>query len=307
MGKKRKKGYLLFEEFYEAIYKERWANLKKSLTTPQKKGVILNCYSSSPFSSTISHSEGPLANTLILDDFQPPPVQDSLGLLPYYIVDAASLFPVSVFKIEEGDKILDLCAAPGGKALCLAFSLKKNCQLKVNEFSKERRLRLKKVVSSYLPNKFQASIEITPYDAKSWCLYEQEAYDKILLDAPCSSEAHLLKSSAHLENWTPKRTKMLSKTQFTMLASAIRILKPGGVLVYSTCSISPYENDDVIKKALERFEEISLKESPHSFGEKTKYGTQIFPDKENCGPIYYSILSKSIDGGGPSKTASKCC
>ena len=134
-------------------------------------------------------------------------------------------------------------------------------------------------------------IVITPHDAGSWCLYEQDQYDKILLDAPCSSEAHVLTSEKHLKQWSVKRTKGLAQIQYKMLASALIALKPGGRLVYSTCSISPLENDDVIKKIISK-KKGKLVDYKCDQATTTEFGHMFLPHKNSMGPIYLIVLTK---------------
>ena len=82
------------------------------------------------------------------------------------------------------------------------------------------------------------------------------AFDAVLVDAPCSSERHLLHDPQEMATWTPKRTKQNAKRQLDILLQAIFAARPGGRLLYSTCSISPVENDDVVEKLLKKRGEV---------------------------------------------------
>jgi 16S rRNA C967 or C1407 C5-methylase (RsmB/RsmF family) len=123
-------------------------------------------------------------------------------------------------------------------------------------------------------------------------LYEQNAWDRILLDVPCSSERHILASSRHLARWTRSRTKHLAVQQFAMLAAAVDAAKPGGYVLYSTCALSPAENDGVIDKALKkRAGRFSVRSAEVEWAEPTRHGYQILPDTAcGRGPIYLSLL-----------------
>ena len=161
-----------------------------------------------------------------------------------------------------------------------------------NDKSTDRRFRLQRVLRSYLPQEFlDNSLRITGFDASRWCLFETEAYDKILLDVPCSSEKHVLESEKHLNDWSEKRTKRLASLQWTILASSWLVLKKGGRMVYSTCSISPLENDNVVEKLVKRHD-VKVIHCDLDFGEKTKYGHLLLPDVCDYGPFYFSILEK---------------
>ena len=122
---------------------------------------------------------------------------------------------------------------------------------------------------------------------------QQDYFDKILLDAPCSSERHLLEKKEIIKNWSAKRTKRLSQNQFTMICSAWMALKEGGELVYSTCSISPLENDEIIKKLFnKKGSSVELVDLHFDIGERTSHGWIFLPDQCTLGPMYVAKLRK---------------
>ncbi|MGL1902008.1 MAG: RNA methyltransferase [Fibrobacterales bacterium] len=218
------------------------------------------------------------------------------GLRQSYFLDPASVRAASALSIDEGDMILDLCAAPGGKSLVIASTLPAMAHLKTNEKSPARRQRLKKVLDEHLTETVRSHTEVTGYDATKWGLFEKEVYDKVLLDAPCSSEAHVLQSPKHLKEWTPSRVKRLSQQQFAMVASALDALKEGGEMIYSTCALADAENDGVIeklhKKRSGKFEILPVQEE---IGEATVYGWKMWPDTHpGVGPIYYCKIRKTF-------------
>ena len=119
----------------------------------------------------------------------------------------------------------------------------------------------------------------------------------MLVDAPCSGEKHLLETKSELDQWTPSRTKKLASRQYSLLCSALLTVKPGGVITYSTCSISPLENDGVIERILKKkpdqIESVSDSNSIPDFVEKTEFGYQIMPDQSGgFGPIFWSVLRR---------------
>lgn len=240
---------------------------------------------------------------------------DYTEISPGYYIDSASTYPVKALAIEKlGEtlsennsiKILDMCAAPGGKTLQIAFAVEKLIQLesnsataitiKANDRSASRRNRLSNVLNTSLSPILRSVIQITSYDSSKWGLYEKNIYDRILLDAPCSSERHVFNSPAHLEQWSETRTKQLSERQFPMLAAALDAAKSEGIIIYSTCSVSPMENDGVIQKLFKKREDmfsiLEATEYPET-GEKTKYGIQLMPDRcGGAGPIYFAVIKK---------------
>lgn len=290
--KKKKKsldGEKKFHNFYSGVYGERWETLKTSLLKEKEHILLANPYSDFKCSFKPWFD---FPNAYVAQEELESPGNGPLA--PYYFMDGASYLAPYFLNPQKGDKVLDLCAAPGGKSLVLAYMLKGLGHLTSNDKSMDRRLRMQRVLRGYLPeNIMEESVRITGFDASGWCLYEQEAYDKILLDVPCSSEKHVLQSSSHLNEWSEKRTKKLAALQWKMLASSWLVLRPGGRLVYSTCSISPYENDTVVEKLTRKFEVNVIKDS-FDGGEETEYGKIFLPDQSNLGPFYLSILEKPI-------------
>jgi 16S rRNA C967 or C1407 C5-methylase (RsmB/RsmF family) len=299
MGKKKKKenGSELFDEFYRSIYKERWDDLKSALLAPKSHVVLKNPYSNEPLleASPFHDLENMWTTQKKIENPKVDELTQENSHTPFYFMDGASAFAAYALEVKEGDEVLDLCAAPGGKALILAYALKGTGRLVANDKSTDRRLRLHSVLKKSLPESiFQECIKVTGNDAGKWCLYEKEAFTKILLDAPCSSESHVLSSPQHLKEWRLNRTKKLSVNQWTMLASAWLVLKPGGRLVYSTCSISNLENDDVVAKLFKKFpNEVKKVDSKIPVGESTQYGHIILPDKSGLGPIYLAVIEKT--------------
>ncbi|OHD12800.1 MAG: RNA methyltransferase [Spirochaetes bacterium GWB1_48_6] len=253
-----KKGPRGFDTFYKSHFGDRWEGLKASLMEETK------------------------------------PVGFEEGLLTTYFLDEASIFCARTLEVQPDDLVLDLCAAPGGKTLVIASCLGPEGQLVSNEKSPDRKRRLQKVLSEHL-GETQRKVRVTGFDATRWGLYEQGLYDRVLLDAPCSSERHVIHSKTHLDLWSPARTKHLAIQSFSLLAAGLEALKPGGVLVYSTCALSPLENDGVIEKLFKKREgQFKLETIEFSFGEKTKYGILILPDQcQGRGPLYMAKISKT--------------
>jgi len=213
--------------------------------------------------------------------------------MEYYLLDAASILPVEALAIQPGERVVDLCAAPGGKSLLCAYKLAGTGLLVANDRSTLRRQRIQRIMSDYLPENVRANVHITGHDATRWSLHERDCYDKVLLDAPCSSERHVLEHPNELANWAPGRTKALAVTQFAMLASALDIVKVGGRIVYSTCALSPLENDDVIAKLhKKRPGRFQLHHPTFAIGSHTDYGWQVLPDQDGWGPFYLAVIQR---------------
>ena len=219
----------------------------------------------------------------------------SSGLLKPYFLDQASCLAAQALDVQEGETVLDMCAAPGGKSLILATKIGETGALTANDRSSERRNRLKSVLQEYLPPEVFHRISVTGHDAAKWGLYEKNKYDRILLDAPCSSDVHILTSPVHLKKWSPARTRHLAVQEYAMLAAAFAAVKPGGVIVYSTCTVLPGENDGVVRRLVEKKKgAVSVMRETYLLGEPADFGWRIWPDKEEgLGPIYFAKLRKS--------------
>lgn len=227
--------------------------------------------------------------------------QEGSSLERFYHLDPASVRAADALPLVEGGRHLDLCAAPGGKALTAIFRAPTGMSFILNDSSRDRVKRLKAVLHDFLPPEKLSQVRVTNHVGERWGLHEQEAYDSVLVDAPCSGERHLLKTPAELKIWSPNRSKGLAQRQFALLCSALETVKVGGHILYSTCSIESLENDLVIRRLLERRAgRVEVVKEPEIFKrdlvelapEKTDYGAILLPDRSAGGPIYYCLLKR---------------
>ncbi|NXU19647.1 NSUN4 methyltransferase, partial [Pardalotus punctatus] len=173
---------------------------------------------------------------------------DALGLLDYYLMDAASLLPVLALNVQLDDFVLDLCAAPGGKTLALLQT--GFCgHLAANDISISRTKRLYQILHSYVPKEVRENVSVTSYDGRDWDHVKGGTFHKVLVDVPCTTDRH---SATEEENniFHKRRTKerqMLPMLQLQLLMAGILAAKPGGEVVYSTCSLSPLQNECVVE------------------------------------------------------------
>lgn len=276
-------GLIEFQKFYSEMWGERWPVLLQAIQQSEKQVARRNLFIT---------GDGPL--WLMDFDFKEIP-RDSDGLLQYYILDLASIYAAQALGVQAGDVVLDMCAAPGGKTLILAEALAQEGELSANEISEARRDRLKKVIQQYIPRTVRDRVWVTGKDGGKFALSHKEKFDRILVDAPCSGERHLLLNKSEMLEWKPARSEKLAQRQYALLTAALLAVRAGGRIVYSTCSISTWENDDVIarllKKKAEQFTVLQT-DSPHPHAEKTDHGWQFLPDRSEMGPIYFSVLQK---------------
>jgi len=296
--KAKQKGADFFHEWYQAHWGDRWSILRQALEEPVQHVLWWNPLCSldkeTIFAETLRPVES-FPNCYHLPSELPEAVPvDEKGIEGYYLLDGGSVLAAIALDVQPGDQVLDLCAAPGGKSLQLFSRLGTEGSLISNDLSRNRRGRLRRVLDGFIPEGAQGQVKLTGHDATRWCLYEKEKYDRILLDAPCSSERHLLDDPKFLTSWSPARSRQLAQRQYAMLVSALDVVRVGGRIVYSTCSISPLECDGILQKLLKkrkgRFEMIFL---DFPYCERTDLGYYILPDKSNWGPIYFSVLERT--------------
>lgn len=174
----------------------------------------------------------------------------------YYIQELASMLPIIALKPQSEELILDLCAAPGSKTTQSASKMKNTGTILANELSMGRL----KILASNIERCGITNTIITKKDGIAFCnrlmKYNPDfKFDKILLDAPCSGEGTLRSSPKTYIMWNPKTITSLSKLQKQLFKSAFQILKPGGEIIYSTCTHAPEENEAIVDWALKEFKD----------------------------------------------------
>ncbi len=173
-----------------------------------------------------------------------------------YIQNAASWLPVLALNPQPGELVLDICAAPGGKANHIAALTNNQSELWVNDNSRTRLAKLKANFErlNVKPSRY------TLYDARYLTKKLSDIkFDKILLDAPCSGEGMLtLSIDKDLSTWSVAHIRRLQTLQKQLILQAWQLLKPGGTLVYSTCTMAPEENEMVIDYLLRKAEDTRL-------------------------------------------------
>lgn len=243
-----------------------------------------------------------------IDEFPHPRIKEGLKVFDYYCMDAASILPVLALDVQPKDVVGDFCSSPGGKALAIAMSLRP-LRLLCNDLSPARMSRLKNVMKSHIPrmNAINDMIELREGDALA--INQLDTFDRILLDVPCTNDRKSVNSDEN-NMFKPSRVKErvdLPQLQCRLLSHAIKCLKPGGTLVYSTCSMSPIQNDGVVHMALKQTREetnirvqiVDLKEAVRplrgllKFHRYFKYGQQVVPFlPSNFGPMYFCKINR---------------
>lgn len=289
----------------------------------------------------------------------PAPIPVAGQLYSHWNLDAASSLVAHLLDVQQGENVLDLCAAPGGKSVSLAQNIwahyhaddsdakskasqEKRLQLGTlhsNEADTPRQRRLAENLRAYLPKALfdsQRVVTLRVDGASPKAHYELVVktsdgtvnYDKVLVDAPCSSERHIIHAHAkarlggreapEMANWRPGSSKRLAETQLKLLMTGLRVAKVGATIMYATCSIEPTENDGVIEKMLSQVEKERKKgvkwsvkvglragtgddvleaELEKSWAERTKHGWIVLPDHPGggkWGPLFFAVLTKVV-------------
>lgn len=180
-------------------------------------------------------------------------LKDLTGLSEYheglfYIQNPSSIVVPLVLNPLPGERVLDLAAAPGGKTIHMATLMKNQGVLIANDVSRDRLFRLQRNLRLY-----GALAEVTRIPGERlWQTYP-EYFDRVLLDAPCSMEGLFkLYEPKTYTHWSAKKVKNLAKRERWLLRSAVSATKPGGTIVYSTCTFSRQENEEVVAWILEK-------------------------------------------------------
>lgn len=292
-----------FQNFYKNIYHDRWENLNKSLLTPEIQMARWNSWAGDletfreqSQKYNLDFQQKHFLGGILLSSEKVVPQKTKQDVLDFYMMDPASVYAARSLEVKDGHRVLDMCAAPGGKSLILIESLKTSGEIICNDLSADRRERLKKVIQQYVPRDIRDRVWVKGQDGVQYGLREPESFDAILLDAPCSGERHVLEDPRALADWTPRRPRGLEQRQYSLLSAAFLALKPQGYLLYSTCSINPDENDGVVDRLLEKrgmhIELADLDDSILEGAEKTKSGLLYLPDRCGFGPLYVSRLFK---------------
>jgi tRNA (cytosine49-C5)-methyltransferase len=223
-----------------------------------------------------------------------------------FIQNAASWLPVLALDPKAGDFILDICAAPGGKTSHIAAQTNNQARLWANDNSRPRLAKMQANLQ-----RLGASIErFTLFDATQLARkLDGEQFDKILLDAPCSGEGLMqYDRDKDFATWSPAQIKRLQQLQKRILTQAWQLLKPGGTLVYSTCTMAPEEDEAVVDYLLRsrddaRIEPIDL-QLPNrvptvkswngkAFGSQTSNAMRLIPS-EHIEAFFVAKLTKSL-------------
>lgn len=200
----------------------------------------------------------------------------------YYIQDLSSCMAVDSLDIEPGQVVLDVAAAPGGKTTFIAQKMNNSGAI----IAIEPNARRARSMSFNLARCGVYNTCILKTDALQVAKFEIKC-DRVLLDAPCSCEGVIAKDPTRKISHTPQDVDYCSKMQQRLIQVAASSVKPGGILVYSTCSFAPEENEMVIDRLLQDFSNITVEPIEYGSSGLTRFGDLIFDDQlKNARRLY---------------------
>ena len=224
----------------------------------------------------------------------------------YYLQEASAMAPAALLDPKPGERVLDLCAAPGGKSTQLAGKMQGRGLLVCNEINSKRA----KILASNIERLGIANALVLNEHPQRLEPRFKGYFDKILVDAPCSGEGMFRKEEAAVTDWSEETVLMCARRQAEILHSAAQMLRPGGRLVYSTCTFSPEENEGSVSEFLKTHPDFSIEavdapwfspgrpdwiECPAPGLEKT---FRLWPHRLLGEGHYCAVLRKAGDGKG---------
>ena len=228
-------------------------------------------------------------------------VEDALGNHPwhqggaFYLQEPSASAPVDILNVQPGDAVLDLCAAPGSKSTQIIRDLGDGF-LVANEIDRKRA----SILLGNLERSGFSNFLCTNDDSKKVCDTFPEFFDRILVDAPCSGEGMIKKHEQALTEWSLDNIHLCATRQAEILDNAARALKPGGTMVYSTCTYAREENEDTVKAFLQRhpdFEQLAIDKTYGRPDLDHAGGLRIFPMDGGEGQ-FAALLRKRGSGEG---------
>ena len=225
----------------------------------------------------------------------------------YYLQEPSAMTPADRLPIEPGDRVLDVCAAPGGKATELGARLNGSGILAANDLSNSRAKGLLKNIELM----GIGNVLVLSEEPGKLIPYFKEYFDKILIDAPCSGEGMFRKDRKMIRAWEEHGPDYFSRIQRSIIMQAAQMLRPGGLILYSTCTFSPEENEQTIEYFLEQHPDFDICEIEgyegfsHGMSGMTKSGDErlrhtvrIFPHRMKGEGHFLALLKKKDTGAG---------
>ena len=215
----------------------------------------------------------------------------------YYMQEPSAMAPVALLDPQPGERVLDLCAAPGGKSTQIAGRMMGRGLLVCNEYSPKRA----KILAQNIERMGVSNALVLNETVERLADRFPGWFHRVLVDAPCSGEGMFRKEAAALEDWSPEIVEMCAQRQAGILDAAARMLAPGGRLVYSTCTFAPSEDEGAVAAFLQRHSEFCLEEvdapwfapGDSAYGEGMEKTFRLWPHLLRGEGHYAAVLRKT--------------
>lgn len=208
----------------------------------------------------------------------------------YYLQEASAMAPVRLLAPQPGERICDLCAAPGGKTTQIASRMKGEGFLLCNEINPKRA----KILSRNIERMAVANALVTNEHPERLAERFPGFFDRIVVDAPCSGEGMFRKEEAAVTDWSQETVEMCARRQAEILHSAAKMLRPGGRLVYSTCTFAPEEDEGAVAAFLLAHPEFMPENVDAPWFEKVENGGyRLWPHKLHGEGHFAAVLRKA--------------
>ena len=269
-----------FESRMQKLLGERYDLYAEAMKQPPVRGIRINTLKrdNHPISGLCQKPSRYAENGWIAEDVSIGNTKAYLSGCIYSQEPSAS-FAVTAMDLKPGMKVLDLCAAPGSKSTQIAEALQNQGLLVANEIIPSRA----KILKENIERHGACNVIITNNDPTEVSSVFSEYFDAVLCDAPCSGEGMFRKNPDAKSEWSPEAVEACARRQASILEEAVKCLKPGGILIYSTCTFSPEENEQNVRLLLEQHPQLELLPIDREGGEP---GLLLFPGSENCRRIY---------------------
>lgn len=285
------------------LLKDEYDDFMKALSLPHKKAFYLNPLKKGSLSYL--NQNYIQQHVVVKDGYYFDYENYPLGKSPffacglYYIQEPSAMLVSHFLDIKENDYILDMCAAPGGKTCAIASRLSNDGLMIANDIVSLRA----KILSENIERFALKNTIVTNCDPLAFTKILPEFFDKIVLDAPCSGEGMFRKSDAAIETWSIEKVKECAYIQRQLIDSAMTLLKPGGQLIYSTCTYNTIENEQQVQYILDHYDcELVPLQKSHGMQEgiQMKEAVRLYPH-HYVGEGHFIALIQKHGNSKPSK------
>lgn len=288
-----------------ALLGEEYSDYLDALSLPPVRGLRINTLKISPkdFSARFAlpmFPSGYTDNGFLLESIPSPGASPAHHAGLFYMQEPSATVAAEALRPHLGKRVLDLCAAPGGKSTQIACALPADGVLVANEINFSRA----RILQSNIERMGIRNALVTCNSPADFAALMPGYFDSVLVDAPCSGEGMFRKEDAALRDWSPSAVEACGRRQSEILDSAAKALRPGGMLLYSTCTLNTLENEETVRAFLSRhdFETVPVHECLSrscrpGFG--LQHAIRVFP-QDRRGEGHFACLLRKRSGDSPS-------